>query len=341
MVCKRTEGAIRFRALAGCVVLLLGMLVQGCKTVDRSVRISPVAVAGSNLVIGATGATSSLVGGLRKKGYCGILNTHSKRWSPEEAATIDKKVTTGFLELDSGRKIPWKATACTPRQNWNGKVIWYFHGLCGDGDFTWTDREEATWKVYQAFGEKKPMVIGLSLGDDWLLNDGLNVAIWKVLVGLRDSMNLPRRGNYLLGFSMGGFNALRFYADYDAAIHFERCVVISPSLPGCKPYASPEELNAYYRQPKGIPLLKKDVIKLVREFFPDEQSWEAADPLENVDRFRGKPILVLAGDRDIFGFQVTAEEFARKVGCRFLSFDGKHQIPSDEESVRAIAEFLK
>ena len=285
--------------------------------------------------------TDSAVSGIRHKGYCTLLKASDVRWPEASRMTLDITETKGNSVTKSGKSIAWTSTVCVPKSRWNGKVIWYFHGLCGNGDFTSGDKTLGTLKIYEAFAGGKPIVVGLSLGDEWLLNDELDAAVWDVLKGVQKAKKLPREGNLLFGFSMGGFNALRLYGNPDAAIFFEKCVVVAPCLPGSSPYASREALRTYFQSTSGRKFFKKNVIHLARDFFPDAATWHNADPIGNPSRLAGKPLLILAGDQDIFGFNVTSKELADELGTDSVLFSGKHHIPADPTSVDAIVRFLE
>jgi hypothetical protein len=311
-----------------------------CSTPDLGADIGNPVLKGARAIGDVPVRMVESVPKLQHKLFCGTMRLRSHHWTAQQFASIDRKVLRGELQLESGRKLPWRSTVYVPTAGWNGRVLWYFHGFCGTGEFGTGGAVDGSWKIYDGFGERKPVVVGFSLGDDWLLNEELRSEVWLALTSLQSGLNLPEHGHDLFGFSMGGFNALSLYGDPHPSIVFDRCVVVAPCIPDCDPYAPRGELENYYRQPPGKRILKRSSVRLVREFFPEPDRWELANPVGHPQRFAAKPLLVLAGEQDGFGFQTAAREFASTTAARFVSFAGAHVIPSDPEAVAAILRFL-
>ncbi len=320
-------------------LIAISALSSGCVTVVKPELLASIPSINEVLsVVVNPGSIQQLIPRRQRQSYCRAINLGSETWSPEFVKQLERTELTGVIKLRHGASYPWRATTYRPLGKWNGKVLWYFHGICGNGDFAHSAGTEA---IYEALNEGgRPVVIGISLGEAWLMNPGIREELVHVMHRVLEDQHVPTGGNWLLGFSMGGFNALRLYVEPPEGLTFEKCVVVAPCLPSSNPYANRHSLRAQSREGGGISFLKMEAAFLVKSFFPQAESWAEVNPLAHPDHYQNLPLLILAGTRDEFGFQRTAEQFARDANAPFILFEGSHRIPDGKEAIAAIVKFL-
>lgn len=235
---------------------------------------------------------------------------------------INKAGTNCATVTGSGGAPDWKY--CMHRYtNSSDDLLIYFHGNGGnehdweDGVFENTMRE--TWKIA---GIQPPIVVSISFGDTWLLAEqntspmsGLfDYFLGAVMPVINDKLkdaNIDK--TYLMGVSMGGFNAAQLYLKVPNL--FSRVALVCPAMATITPYASSTEINQYINTTKADPAKVAQVIQLGQAFFPTVSDWNKHSPnILAAQKLNGSfpPLYVSNGAADPYGFTYANKLFAEK-----------------------------
>lgn len=226
-------------------------------------------------------------------------------WTPIPVAGVTTRC------LDAYQPEPWRYCVSISEGSDNADVLYYLHGRRGTADW-WNDREYYTGDVYRAWREagiSPPRVVSVSFGPLWLLTDTGDVPSKQRLrtfvrvVIPRVEAELGKVGRrFVVGESMGGVNALILaMAEVE---HFDRVAALCPPLANISPYAGPWRVLGAAREAEASASKALLLSSLGRWAYPDEDAWEANDPLQRLRR--GPParvprIYLSCGERDPWG----------------------------------------
>jgi pimeloyl-ACP methyl ester carboxylesterase len=222
-------------------------------------------------------------------------------------------------------------------------VIYYFHGN-GESERGWETAEHATLVRYLP---EQPMVIAISLGKTWFLDDGLRSRfVDSIIPHLETKLAIKPNSRVLFGESMGGFNALQVY--FKSPGVFNKVVALCPAVPGTSPYATSEQVELFLRQNPAVhrKLFTKWRDKLL-SCFSTPSRWEAHDPNQMALNLAltSTPLLLHAGDKDPLGFfprtlQLKKQLRSRRANVSWLPIVGGSHCTQSPTSLRAIAGFI-
>jgi hypothetical protein len=131
----------------------------------------------------------------------------------------------------------------------------------------------------------------------------------KVYQG-KKALNKPS----LLGFSMGGFNALQVY--FHDQSYWKRIALINPAIssPDFTPFTSDKTLRKIAKK-ENISFMALYSAKIHgKVFFDNIKEWEASSPLSSARRSltsKSPEILLNCGTRDHFGFYLGCKELKK------------------------------
>ena len=217
---------------------------------------------------------------------------------------------------------PWHVCITKTKGSSSKDVLFYFHRDSNDR-CAWlaAPRPGSVYRAkaaewWEENGKQSPTVVVFSIGPRFLLTleGGRYPVSWfveSVLPEIRKKLG-PKRGKYIIwGTSMGGFNALQLYLRYPGL--WDKAVLNSPLIPVCDPFAGDGVTSCILdTSVPQIPLLTRESLNLIREFYPTGETWSAADPLKAAPRLlnrRYPPLLIEIGASDEFGFYPGTDRF--------------------------------
>lgn len=306
-------------------------------------------------------AVSDLTGcvfcGLTRAGV--VSKRKSEKWPRKELAQFEDPISLPVLhqvnfENGSTENQTVTITILKPREDWNGRILWYFHGVCAKGYFTDDLSGKETLAIYNGFEKGKPIVITLGMGDFRVIDQDsmgqfLNTMELAFRTAIPEAQTRKSTRHWALGISMGGLNGLQTFMFGDRAFEFERAVFVAPYIPRCDPFAitgCQECLKDKGARGEGEKSFYHNLSrKGIRAVF-SEREWNERNPVNFAERggFRGREhaVKLVWGTQDMFGFDVTAKELAEKAGFKEPIFgDWGHEMPNNETDVLAMATFLE
>jgi predicted esterase len=229
----------------------------------------------------------------------------------------------GGLKSDCAKveaRVPWSYCVTESVGSNNLDVLYFLHDA-HDNEKTW-ENDKVTRAIRDEWarrGFRAPRVVTVSFGDIWLLaekntskDSGLFEMFTREIMPAIESRISPSVGRrYLLGISMGGFNALQLALKKGEL--FEKAVILCPAIAGVSPHSTSDEISAYIKRNKASGLRVKAMFKIARHFYPDESSYRAADPLaviQSAPLSTIPPLQISCGSADEFGFYEGASRFA-------------------------------
>ncbi len=260
-----------------------------------------------------------------------------------------------WVKFESGKAEFQKLTITIlhPKEPWNGRILWYFHGVCANGYFTDDLSGEETLKIYDSFTRGKPIVITLGLEtfrviDPDNMTQFLNTMDEAFELAVPDPNTRRHTRHWALGISMGGLNGLQTLMFEDRGYDFERAVFVAPYIPRCDAYlgdgceACLEDEAARGKGEKSY--FHKLSRTGLRAFFSEEQ-WAVCNPLAYARmggfNHRKDRVMIVWGSQDMFGFDVTSQELASLTGFVPISGCWDHQMPNNDEDLLKMAAFLE
>jgi pimeloyl-ACP methyl ester carboxylesterase len=202
----------------------------------------------------------------------------------------------------------------------------FFHGN-GGSETDWSDPANTLTRGildgWRANGIQPPMVVAISFGEAWLLAEKnaspvsglyeyfLGVVLPTIKAGI---VKTPVDQTYLMGESMGGFNAAQIYLKQPAL--FSRYALICPAMSIVTPFATPEEIQDYVTTTGADPQLVGAVIQLAQAFLPTLADWNQSSPNVLVPlklKADYPPVYVSNGEADPYGFASANKQFVQDV----------------------------
>ncbi len=235
------------------------------------------------------------------------------------------------------------------------ELLYYLHGV-GGNEYSWSKNRrigEEIGSVWMKDGVSAPIVIAVSFGKEWILNEKnsnptsglMAIFIDQILPSIEKNLGALKIGKkrLLFGESMGGINSAELVLKHPEL--FSRAAIACPVFTDVSPFASDEAIRDYIKRTNADPMRVKMLLKLARRFFPDEESWATASPLDLAKTHLGpeSPALhISCGDHDEFGVFGGAHLFSQIAEARKVSevhwqpLKGGHCVIDPE----AIARFL-
>lgn len=225
------------------------------------------------------------------------LALRSNEWVPEPMADLEMRC------FDESAPVPWSFCINRAREGTSGDVLYHLHGRNGSARW-WNDATYYTAKVHEAWrahGTKPPIVVSISFGKLWLLNDDLlPVFLETVLARVERELGIEVAHRMIVGESMGGINTL--IAALKTQGVFTKAAALCPPLATVSPYASLGELYDYVSKSSTSWRRAAMLLVFARRFFSDEAAWGRYDPLRLAREYRGDTKLYLScGAQDDWG----------------------------------------
>lgn len=220
------------------------------------------------------------------------------------------------------QKFPVKWAFCIYAGEDSGeRVVYFFHGL-GHSEKTWGEKRGVGALLrdqWQLDGKKRPTVITVSFGPQWFIASrngskyGGLLEAFPVLVIPTVEAKLAKapEERVLIGESMGGFNATQ--VAFKLPKLFARISMLCPPITEIGPFADEATITKFIEETGATRELVEGAAKLSQAFFPTQEAWDAAAPLNLVAKADAKttpPLQVTCGNRDEYGFYPGSRKFA-------------------------------
>jgi pimeloyl-ACP methyl ester carboxylesterase len=253
----------------------------------------------------------------------------------------------------SGRTVSWCHEwdeGITSKQ-----VIYYFHGI-GGTEKSWQDSSirQALRLEAITLGKSMPHVITISFGPAWFLTDvrkardssRLDTFFKNFLPAVEAKLKEKPEKRFLIGESMGGFNAIR--ADMAQPAMFEKLAALCPALLPISPYSTSEEKEVFAaRNPHMDVEMMRGLKGWAQQEFPSLPDWIKNSPIERMNSKEQKALstsFFSANKEDQYGFQEGSIAFAKEINekfgqSRFRLLDGTH-CQHTPELLSEVADFI-
>lgn len=252
----------------------------------------------------------------------------------------------------AGQSYRW--CAHLPAQPRAGTVLFYLHGNGGSEEAWNVPPHVELEKRVLAKGKKFPVVVTISFGATWFLNEGAGARNGSLLEAFVEAakktetaLSLPDVENrWLMGESMGGFNSLQLY--FKRPTEFSRVVSYCPALLNFSPFAGRAEVEAYIARhsPYVIRKLVEKWRDKMKGEYPTASAWGAHSPLALAAlKSVNTPLFLGADGKDAFGFQeatISLKDTLRrkKAKVEWHFFGSGAHCDYDEPALDALAGFL-
>ncbi len=170
----------------------------------------------------------------------------------------------------------------------NTDVIFHLHGVTGNQQ-QWIKKFKSVRDIWRKNGFDAPAVATVSFGPTWFMaekNSSRYSGLFKfyiddVMPWVEKNLGYKPGRKFLLGESMGGFNAAQFY--FKRPDIFEKVAIICPAFTTWGPQSSKEEVEEYVKRNNA----NKGNISWLRAglkaFFPKTSDWMNADVFQLVN----------------------------------------------------------
>lgn len=224
------------------------------------------------------------------------------------------------------------------KDNKNNCLIFYFHGL-NKTELEWVDKNGFGNTYYNELRNnpdfKSFPVVSISLGRSFLFLKYLpapfdadieSLFINKIIPYFKEK--LKANGNvYLIGHSMGGFNALTLSLRNPEI--FPVIAVISPYVAPISPFT--EEFDKMGEK-LMMPKLQTKILKsTLTKAFQTEEEWYKYNPFKLVEKNNNFPFIIMsAATNDLPGFETSIKDFdklltEKKIDHSFCNIQGDHR----------------
>jgi pimeloyl-ACP methyl ester carboxylesterase len=199
----------------------------------------------------------------------------------------------------------------------NRDVVYYFHMAGGDAQ-EGSDFFNRLTDTFQKMGVPRPAMVSISFGTFWLFSRTtgsgaslMNEFTTDAIPSIEAQLGNPSGVRFLVGTSMGGFNAAQIYLTHPEL--FGRVALLCPALSGVSPYASSEEVFEYVNRTGADYDAVTSASEKAKAFFADERSWNEESPLgyaAEVLTPAHPTLFISVGDIDEYGFAEGAAKFS-------------------------------
>jgi pimeloyl-ACP methyl ester carboxylesterase len=199
----------------------------------------------------------------------------------------------------------------------NQDVIFQLHGVRGSQK-EWINKWKPVRDIWRQRGFEPPAVATVNFGPAWFLAEknhskvsGLfGYYLNGIMPWIEKKLGYKARHRFLLGESMGGFNAAQYY--FKRPEVFDKVAIICPAFTSIGPQSSKAEIKDYISRTHAD---KGDVNWLIfglKVFFPKAEDWANADvfQLDKDEKDRYPPLLLSCGTEDTIGFYEGASKMA-------------------------------
>ena len=248
--------------------------------------------------------------------------------------------------------VEWEYCVAKTADSKNTNLVYHLHGA-GENVRTYltSPRAKELREAWDKMGVDAPTVVTISFGPIWLLSSanasprsGLYDLFTQVIMPHIEKNVLQGQVNqrYIFGYSMGGYNGSQLFLKNPEL--FRSVVLGCPAMSTISPYASDADIQDYIRRNNARPDLVEFMLSVVKEFYPDDLSYQVDAPISKAGKILGPhypPVHISCGESDGFGFHEGALTLAQVAASRganvtWQSLPGPHCVLD----IPAIAQFL-
>jgi len=203
------------------------------------------------------------------------------------------------------------------------KIVYVLHGLGGSAE-SWS--RSADFKAivgkFRATGQLRPRMVSVSFAPFWLLlQPNLSTSsgmmpffVNEVMPRIESALGLDQPQRFLIGFSMGGFNASMLYLRHPELFH--RVFLGCPALSELSPFSTEAQIKDFINQTKADVEIVRRNIRLAKLFYDSNESWLKDSPLgllRSQKTVSSSKIYISCGRSDQHGFYPGANRFSELI----------------------------
>lgn len=237
----------------------------------------------------------------------------------------------------------------------SNEILYFMHGG-GGSEKSWDSHGYAGFlnDRWEKIGFKKPHVITVSFGTNWLLTDMktkehpalLNAFVEKIMPKLEKKIPGKHGRRMLMGGSMGGYNGSELALRYPQL--WDRAAILCFGVYTTDPFDSDENIEKYIAAiPAGAkPGYIRGIVGWVRREFQTKENWERHNPLALAGKIKSlKPTYHMSCTKDDqYGFyegaRKMAEVIATNTAISFNSMEKGGHCYLDTAAEEALGDFL-
>jgi S-formylglutathione hydrolase FrmB len=229
---------------------------------------------------------------------------------PVDKDVVPLQVVCGVKKSVSGRQ--WKYCAHV-YANSSRKVMYYFHGMNGN-ERSWRLEgfERKILKRWVEKGEQPPIVVSVSFGPTWLMvekNSSKLSGIYEIFMNeivptiQNQVLRIQAEENWLMGVSMGGFNASQVY--FKNPGFFTRAAIVCAAMTIVSPFDGKDKIHEYRERTHAKDLWVTAAMNISKDYLPTKEDWLRESPItQAISHFspQSTPLYISNGTSDGFGF---------------------------------------
>jgi S-formylglutathione hydrolase FrmB len=232
-----------------------------------------------------------------------------------------------------------------PDSHRSNDIAYYLHGG-GGSEFSWQEEGFYTAQLRKEWSRqnsKLPTVVSISFGETWILvkknaspHSGLFETVTAKIIPMIEKRLGGLKGRRIVfGESMGGFNSIQLSLRTSM---FDKSGVICSPMTEVSPFASIQEIRKhiegssawqYYKNHSPDTVLRSidEVIQLAKAFYPTQEIWDLADPLNlaKTPRSKSTKVYVAIGFYDRLAAYEANEIFVKSLEKSGVSVDWRPQ----------------
>lgn len=264
---------------------------------------------------------------------------------------IEKNISyqRGIIKLiDENIQVRYLITNYDENNNDSGDIIFFFHGI-GRNEYQWIDNNGFEKQFLEAVHSdnnfKNIPVISISFGMASLIINDIpypfdanleSIFINELIPYFKKLLN--KNGKiYLIGHSMGGYNALSLAFRHSDL--FPVVIAISPFIPIKSPFKKnfEKKINNSNKDNFFLIFLKKTL----KYTFKDEKNWNKYNFFNKITKANNNDvpyIIISSSDKDIPEFSYSIKVFLKKmqkekINYKYFLTPGSHQKPKIENLI--------
>jgi pimeloyl-ACP methyl ester carboxylesterase len=226
-------------------------------------------------------------------------------------------------------------------------VILWFHGIDGSQE-SWHEDQRRN----EMYFKTSPHVISFSFGPRWFLTDvgvfvdsRLDVFVKEVMPLVPKILGFEPERKFLMGESMGGFNALRLASE--APKEFTKMIAFCPAVMEYSPFWLPWTREEYFEKHRYMDraLITKLILFAYWEFHTPWE-WSRNNPIDRAEStsYFLPAIFISDNEQDQYGFNGGTESLfkllqAHSLSAQLFSESGRHCVHT-EQMYKAASDFL-